>query len=142
MLNQVNPIGNIGKGGCILTATHSGKEVANCSIATTFRYRGKDHERHEKTEWHSLVFWGPRALNAARLLTEGRLVHIKGRLQTRSREEPGGGSKRFKTEIICDSFLLLGPNRQESADGEHPVAHAPEDAADGAAEPEDDEIPF
>ena len=106
-LNKVLLIGNLGKD-AETRHTPSGTAVTSFSVATT--YRSKDQESgdwRERTDWHDVVLW--RGDRVAPYLKKGKKVFVEGRLQTRSWEDPNG-QKRYRTEVICDSFglMLLG----------------------------------
>jgi len=69
----------------------------------------------EQTEWHNIVMWRGLADVAAKYLTKGRLVYIEGKLRTRSYEDKEG-VRRYTTEIVAESFNILG----RRSDFEHP----------------------
>ncbi len=106
-LNKVMLIGNLGQD-AETRQTPSGTSVSNLRVATTFRSKdAATGDWKEKTDWHDVVLW--RGERVAQYLTKGRQVYIEGRLQTRSYEDRNG-EKRFRTEVVCDSFglMLLG----------------------------------
>ena len=55
-VNKVILVGNLGKDP-ELRYTPSGAAVATFSLATTERYKDRDGNRQEKTEWHNVVAW-------------------------------------------------------------------------------------
>lgn len=145
MLNKVILIGNLGRDPEIRT-TQSGQTVANFSVATTRRWRDRDGNRQEDTEWHYIVCWGRQAEVAGQYLTRGRLVSVEGRLQTRSWDDQQSGQKRYRTEVICDNFQMLGGRADSSGQGraqgrQEAAQPAPHDAGFDAAG-QDDDIPF
>ena len=107
MLNQVILIGHLGRDPELRT-TQSGQTVANFSVATNRRWSDRDGNRKEETEWHYVVCWGRQAEVAGQYLTRGKLVSVEGRLQTRSWDDQQSGQKRYRTEIICRNFQMLG----------------------------------
>ncbi|MEM9290639.1 MAG: single-stranded DNA-binding protein [Acidobacteriota bacterium] len=115
MVNKVILIGNLGRDPEVRTTT-SGQTVASFSIATSRRWRDRDGNRQEQTEWHNIVVWGRQAEIAGQYLTKGRQVFIEGRLQTRSWDDRQTGEKRYRTEIVADTFQMLG-NRDGSGGG-------------------------
>ena len=96
-------------------ATATGMFVANLRLATN-TYAGKDEEgkAKEHTEFHQLVMFGRHAEVAGTFLSKGRMVYIDGRLQTSSWEDPAG-AKRYRTEVVVDSFHMLGAKPEEAA---------------------------
>ncbi len=147
MLNKVILIGHLGRDPEVRT-TQSGQSVANFSVATSRRWTSRDGERREETEWHYVVCWGRQAEIAGQYLNKGRLVSVEGRLQTRSWDDQRSGEKRYRTEVVCDNFQMLG-GRSGDAGGQGYGARneaqgadpAPHDQGFDAAE-QDDDIPF
>lgn len=115
MLNKVMIIGNLGRDPEVRT-TPSGQNVANFTVATNRKWKDRDGNLQEKTEWHQVVCWGRQAEIAGQYLTKGKLVYVEGRLETRSWEDKTHGDKRYRTEIICDNFQMLG-RRGDSYEG-------------------------
>ncbi len=107
MVNKVILIGNLGRDPEV-RSTQSGQAVATLSVATSRRWRDKDGNNQEQTEWHTVVVWGRQAEIAGQYLTRGRQVYIEGRLTTRSWDDKQTGEKRYKTEVVCDEFKMLG----------------------------------
>lgn len=107
MLNRVTLIGRLTADPDLRT-TAGGTQVANLRLATN-EYAGKDESggRQEHTEFHTLVLFGRQAEVAGSYLRKGRLLYADGRLRSRSWESPDG-SKRHATEIVLDSFQMLG----------------------------------
>ncbi len=112
-LNRVLLIGNVGRDP-VVRYTQSGAAVANFSIATNEVFGGREGtERQERTEWHNIVVFGRQAEIASQYVHKGRQLFVEGRLQTRDWVDPQG-VKHYKTEIVCNRFLLLG-RRDEAA---------------------------
>lgn len=85
----------------------SGSAVTTFSLATSSTRKGKDDERIEETEYHSIVVFGKQAENCARFLRKGQIAAVDGKLKTRSWEKDG--SKQYRTEIIADR-VQFGPS--------------------------------
>jgi single-strand DNA-binding protein len=105
-VNKVILVGNLGKDP-ELKHTGSGTAVATMTVATNERYKDKNGEWQDKTEWHNVVLWSRLAEIAAEYLKKGRSVYVEGRLQTRSWEDKQG-QKRYTTEIVANDLVLLG----------------------------------
>lgn len=141
MVNKVILVGNLGRDPEV-RSTPSGQQVAKFSVATTRKWKDRDGNRQEKTEWHNIVVWGKQAEIAGQYLTKGKQVYIEGRLETSSWEKEG--QKHYKTDVICDQFTMLG-SRGDSARGGSEPAPGPdshEDHGGGGGHIEDDDIPF
>ena len=115
MVNKVILIGNLGRDPEVRT-TPSGQTVASFSLATSRRWRDRDGNRQEQTEWHNIVCWGRQAEIAGQYVKKGRQLYVEGRLQTRDWVDPQG-VKHYKTEIICRTFQLLGRRDDEGGGG-------------------------
>ena len=109
MLNRVTLIGNLGVDPEIRDATED-RKVANARLATRRRWKDRDGNRQEDTQWHQLVFWGRQAELAERLLKKGQLVLVEGRLNTTSWPDREDESRtHYRTEVVGESFLILSP---------------------------------
>ncbi|HOO42652.1 MAG TPA: single-stranded DNA-binding protein [Bacteroidales bacterium] len=106
MLNKVMLIGNVGKDPEI-RHLESGTAVANITLATTERYKDRNGETQEQTEWHNVVLWRGLADVTERFVRKGSQIFIEGKIRTRSWEDQSG-QKRYTTEIVADNMQLLG----------------------------------
>ena len=102
MLNQCNFIGNLGKDPEI-RAMQNGDEVANFSIACTERWKNKQGEKKEKTEWVNVVVWGPLVQVVKNYLNKGSKVYISGKMATRKWQDQSGND-RYSTEVVLQGF--------------------------------------
>ncbi len=83
-------------------ALPSGQSVVSFAVATNRSYTDKDGKKQEQVDYHDVVAFAKLADVMGQWLKKGRPVYIEGRLQTRSWEQDG--VKRYKTEIVADSF--------------------------------------
>jgi single-strand DNA-binding protein len=86
--------------------TPNGGQIASFALATPRSWVSSQGERHEETEWFSVVAWGGLAEICSRLLTKNHQVYVEGRLQTR-RWEDGQGRKHFRTEVVAQDIIVL-----------------------------------
>ena len=90
-----------------LCTTPQGKAVANLGIATERQWNGADGAPITATDWHAVVAWEGLA-EQCKDLREGDLVHVEGRLQTRSWEDcEHPDVKHYRTEIIRSTIRLV-----------------------------------
>jgi len=82
MLNKVMLIGNLGKDPEI-RATQSGTSVVTFNLATTERWKDKDGQMQETTEWHRIGAWQKLADICGQYLHKGSKVYIEGKLQSK-----------------------------------------------------------
>lgn len=144
MVNKVILVGNLGRDP-EMRALPSGQQVANFSLATSRRYKDRDGNRKDETEWHNIVVYGKQAEIAGQYLTKGKMVFVEGRIQTRSWDDKESGKKQYKTEIICDNFQMLGSKGDGGGGGQRDSgASAPSGGGHdgGAGDFQDDDIPF
>ena len=125
-VNKVILIGNLGRDPEVRYLP-SGDAVANLSVATTEKWKDKNGEQQEQTEWHRVAFFGRQAEICGEYLRKGSQVYIEGRLQTRKWTDKDG-NERYTTEIRGDRMQMLG-GRASGAGSEPP-------ARDSAREPE------
>jgi single-strand DNA-binding protein len=140
MINKVILIGNLGRDPEV-RSTPSGQPVTNFTLATNRVYNDRDGNRQKQTEWHNVVCWGRQAEIAGQYLTKGKQIYVEGRLQTRSWEDRQSGEKKYRTEIVCENFQMLG-SRGEYGGGESSGVGGQGPSNDIGAPPEDDDIPF
>ena len=159
-LNKVMLIGNVGRDPEVryLDGNSGNAKVATFTLATTERYRDRNGETRENTEWHNIVAWRGNADVAERFIKKGTQVYIEGRIRTRSWDDQTG-NKRYTTEIIVDNLQLLGkksdnpggqggyqapaqPQYGQQANSQ-PAAHtAPANVQNVINDQPDDDLPF
>lgn len=122
-LNKVFLIGNVGQDPEIRT-TESGATVAQFTLATTERYKNRNGELRENTEWHNIVCWRNLADVAGNYVKKGSLLYVEGKLTSRSWEDQNG-QKHWRTEVVADNFQLLGKRERQEA----PLPPEPEERA-------------
>lgn len=105
-VNKVILIGNLGADPEVKTL-ESGTKVATIRLATTERYKDRDGNAQEKTEWHNVVLWRGLAEITEKYLKKGRQVYIEGSLQTRKWTDQSGAD-RYTTEIVAREMTMLG----------------------------------
>ena len=112
-VNKVILIGNLGKDPEV-KYTPQGTAVAKLTLATNESYKDKDGQWQERTEWHNVVLWQRLAEIAGEYLKKGSKVYVEGRLQTRSWDDKQTNQKRYMTEVVAQTMVLLG-GRAEGA---------------------------
>ncbi len=97
-VNKVILIGNLGRD-AELRYTPGGTARTGFSLATTESFKDKDGQWQERTEWHNIVVWGPRAQSVSDMLTKGKQVYVEGRISSRS--VPDENLRRQMTEVLA-----------------------------------------
>src|SRR5690242_7098655 len=111
-LNRVTLFGNLGHDPELRTLA-SGRSLLRMRLATSESYDTKEGAREERTDWHTIVLWGPRAEGLARILKKGSLLLVEGQIRTTSVEKDG--EKRYFTDIYADNIVLGGRNGSRNA---------------------------
>ena len=114
-VNKVTLLGNLGKDPEV-KYTPQGTAVAKLALATNERYKDKEGQWQDRTEWHNVVLWQRLAEIAGEYLKKGSKVYIEGKLQTRSWEDKQTNQKRYMTEVVANDLVLLGGRGEGSGD--------------------------
>ena len=117
MINKVILVGNVGQDPEVRYTgdASNGAKVATIRLATSERYRDRNGNLQEHTEWHSVVVWRNTADVVEKYVRKGSQLYIEGKLRTRSWEDQTG-NKRYVTEIMADTLQLLG-RKQDNQQG-------------------------
>ena len=109
MINKVILVGNVGQDPEVRYTgdVNNGTKVATIRLATTERYRDRNNNLQEHTEWHNVVVWRGQADVVEKYVKKGTQLYIEGRIRSRSWEDQTG-AKRYATDIVADSIQLLG----------------------------------
>ena len=94
-VNSVFLIGGVGKDPDIRSMP-SGDQVASLSVATTDKWKDKDGNAQERTEWHNVRVFGYAVGFVAKHVAKGTQVAVQGKLRT---DEYNG--KKY-TKILVD----------------------------------------
>jgi single-strand DNA-binding protein len=86
----------------------SGSPVTNFSVAVTRRFKSRDGEDREETEWFNVNCFDRLAEIANEYLAKGKQVYVEGRLRTNSWEDRQTGEKRSRMEVVATDMVLLG----------------------------------
>ena len=108
-VNKVLLLGNVGKDPEI-ASTNGGTLVAKLSLATSERFKDKQGEWQERTEWHNLVAYARGAEILRDYVHKGSKLYVEGRLTTRSWDDKESGKKIYRTEVVVGDISLLSEN--------------------------------
>jgi single-strand DNA-binding protein len=145
-VNKVILLGNVGQQPETRTLK-TGTLLTTASLATNERFK-QGEEWKDRTEWHSVIFYGKLAEIARDYLRKGSKVYIEGRIRTDSWIDDKTGTKHWRTHVVVSDVTLL-----DSRDSRPP--QTPDDvlASDNygygssaksttAPEPGDEDLPF
>jgi single-strand DNA-binding protein len=131
-VNKVILVGNLGADPEV-RYTADGTAVCKFRIATTEKFKDRQGNMQERTEWHRIVAWRKLAEICGQYLSKGKQVYIEGKLRNDTWEQEG--VKRYSYEIVADTMQMLGGPGGRMQEPEPPFG-PPEGGG-----PEDD-IPF
>ena len=120
-LNKVMLIGNVGNDPEVRYLESNPQnpsanaKVASFRLATTERYRDRNGEPRENTEWHNIVVWRGNADVVEKFVRKGSQIYVEGKLRTRQWTDQTG-AKRYTTEVVVDTLQLLGKRPDNPSD--------------------------
>ena len=110
-LNRVQLIGRLGKDP-ESKFTPTGKKVAHFSVAVSNRWKSRDGEAKESTEWVNVEAWDRLGEVCQEYLKKGSLVYIEGRLKTDKYEDKG--DTRYFTKVVAQMVQFLDSRTGET----------------------------
>lgn len=151
-VNKAILVGNLGKDPEVRYMTN-GEAVASVTLATTDKWKDKQGQPQEKTEWHNLSFFGRLAEIAGEYLRKGSQIYVEGRIST-DKWQDKEGKDRYTTKIVVQQMQMLG-GKSSGAGSFEVVENKSAAASSGSAAPAkaapaakgsfgdfDDDIPF
>lgn len=129
-LNKVSLIGRSTTDVEIKTIEASGTSVVNFTVATNRRYKNKDAQIVEESEYHRCVAYGNAADVIGKYVNKGKRLYVEGRLRTRKWDD-STGQTRYTTEVVVENFIFLD---SRPSTGDEDVAHD--------VHTEEEELPF
>lgn len=112
-VNKAIIIGNIGN--IELKETQAGDQIAKISVATSEKYKNRNGEQVENTEWHNVTFFGKLAEIVAQYASKGMKVYVEGKMKT-TKKENADGTNQYFFGIVGGSFQMLS-SKQDGNNG-------------------------
>ena len=114
-LNQVTIIGRLGRDPEIKSFSNGGR-IANLSVVTSEKWKTKDGEQREESQWHNIVIQSDALVGIAeKYLSKGNEVALVGKLKTRKWQDQSGAD-RYATEVVVGQIggqlVLIGGGKQ------------------------------
>jgi single-strand DNA-binding protein len=143
MLNQCTFIGNLGADPETRTFTN-GNKVCNLRLAVSEKWKSKEGEAKERTEWVSVAIFQEGLIRVAeQYLHKGSKVYISGKFTTRKWQDKDGNDK-YSTEIVLQGFdgklVMLGGKPSEGGQQQADSGYGA--GGNAMSDPMDDPIPF
>ena len=117
-VNRATLLGNVTRDP-ELKALATGQSVCTFGLATNRTWKDAKGAKQSLPEFHNLVAWGGLAEFIAKNVKKGKPLYVEGYLKTRS-WEAATGAKMFRTEIVLENMVLLGPKQAEVSAEEQP----------------------
>jgi single-strand DNA-binding protein len=121
-LNRVQLIGRLGKDP-ESKFTPTGKKVCHFSLAVSNRWKDKNGETREATEWVNIEAWGRLGEICQEYLKKGSLIYVEGRLKTDKYEDKG--ETKYFTKVVAQTLQFLDKKEKEE-----PMMSVEEDPGD------------
>lgn len=139
MINKVILIGNIGTDLDTRTFSNNNK-VMSFSLATSEKWKGKDGQQQERTQWHKISIFNENLINVLDSYAgKGTKIYLEGKLQTRKYQD-SSGSDRYVTEVVLERYNGVIQLLSKSSSEGQPKMSPNRKVVDEY--PLDDEIPF
>jgi single-strand DNA-binding protein len=117
-VNKVMQIGNLTKDPELKTLPN-GSAVCNFDIAMNEKWKDKQGQLQERTEYSRIVVWGKQAESSAKFLSKGSSVFVEGKMSTRNYDKDG--TKVYITEVVASNVQFLGGKKDGSAEPYKPA---------------------
>ena len=143
-INKVILIGRLGKDPETRTF-EGGVKKTTFTLATSEKYKSKDGQLNEVTEWHNVVCWRNLAEIAEKYLNKGKMIYVEGKLRTRNWED--NGIKHYITEVEASTFTMLesrpaGETAPVATQNANMGSAVPQPAMEEPVSNETDDLPF
>ena len=143
-VNKVILVGNVGHDPDVKHLEND-LSLARFPLATSERFKNKNGEKTERTEWHNIVVWRGLARVVEDYVKKGSQLYLEGRIQTRKFQDRDGND-RYMTEIVAENMKMLGKKGSDNSDNQasapqNNTAEEAQSAPDYSSQSEDD-LPF
>ena len=141
---SINKVILVGRSGSeVNVRTVGDQKVASFNLATSERFKGKDGNMVEQTEWHSITIWGKLAEVAEKYVVKGTQLYLEGKIKTEKYTDNEGHDK-YVTRIIANTMQLLGGKPEgQPAQQSQPTQQKPKTTPmPYPTEEEGDDLPF
>jgi len=104
-INKTILIGRLGNDPELFT-TKTGQCVTTVSLATNETWKDEKGEKKERTDWHSVIFWGESAKTIDKYCKKGDLLYVEGPKRNRTY---GENNDKVICEVHAKTFQFLTP---------------------------------
>ena len=137
-INKVILLGRVGRD--VEVRDINGTKCATFTLATSEKYKDRNGEVKELTEWHNIVAWRQTADICEKYVKKGDQLFVEGRIKSRT-WETDRGEKRYATDIIADKVELLSMPQATQSQPTQPVKQTSAPQARVQSTPIVDDLP-
>lgn len=105
MYNSIQVIGRLGQDPEV-KYLENGTPVARMSVATSQKWKDKNGERQERTDWHNVSVFGKMGDACGNYLRKGSLVMVEGQQQNNKFQDNEGNTK-MAPQIKANTVIFL-----------------------------------
>ena len=135
--NQITLLGNVGN--LEVKTFSNGGKIVEASLATGKRWKDRNGNQHEETQWHRLVISGALADTAERYVHKGDSLLVQGEMTYRQWESREG-EKRISPEVRVLTLQLMP--KQDKGQASQAAAPAPGPMPGFAGDDNGEDLPF
>lgn len=110
--NNITLLGNIGN--VQVKTFQNGGKIVEATLATSKRWKDRNGEPREETQWHNLIIGGNLADAAEKYVQKGDPLFVTGEMTYRKYQDRDGNN-RSTPEVRVLSFQLLPKGMKEGA---------------------------
>lgn len=110
--NNITLLGNIGN--VQVKTFQNGSKIVEATLATSKRWKDRNGEPREETQWHNLIIGGNLADAAEKYVQKGDPLFVTGEMTYRKYQDRDGNN-RSTPEVRVLSFQLLPKGMKEGA---------------------------
>ena len=110
--NNITLLGNIGN--VQVKTFQNGGKIVEATLATSKRWKDRNGESREETQWHNLIIGGNLADAAEKYVQKGDPLFVTGEMTYRKYQDRDGNN-RSTPEVRVLSFQLLPKGMKEGA---------------------------
>ncbi|MBC7802398.1 MAG: single-stranded DNA-binding protein, partial [Candidatus Parcubacteria bacterium] len=99
-INKVILLGRLGRDPEVRNFQNGGK-VVRFGLATSERYKDREGQQQERTEWHDIEIFNDRLGEVAeKYLKKGSEVYIEGQIETQTYTDKDGAERKSKRVVL------------------------------------------
>ena len=110
--NNITLLGNIGN--VQVKTFQNGGKIVEATLATSKRWKDRNGEPREETQWHNLIIGGNLADAAEKYVQKGDPLFVTGEMTYRKYQDRDGNNRSIP-EVRVLSFQLLPKGMKEGA---------------------------